>query len=174
MKTDKQEIRINLCDTCRKGCKVRREAIVSECSKYKLEPKAEIILEQPKEVERCECISSKKTYNEQKHYYEDICITCGKPIVGEKECSCKRDYSKIDLSCYDFPPTCLYCGKSIPKKYLVEPPKPQVEIEEIIITNHGAVELSSEDKNFLTLSNKINELVRDREKIWKAINQSKP
>ena len=85
MKTDKQEIRINLCDTCRKGCKVRREAIVSECSKYKLEPKAETILEQPKEVERCKCNSSKKTYNEQKHYYEDICITCGKPIVEEKK-----------------------------------------------------------------------------------------
>ena len=30
-----REMRENLCDTCRKGCKVRREAIVSSCESYK-------------------------------------------------------------------------------------------------------------------------------------------
>ena len=131
MKTDKEEIRVNLCDTCRKGCKVRREAIVSECSKYKLEPKAETILEQPKEVERCKCNSSKKTYNEQKHYYEDVCITCGKPIVEEKECEqichiCGCNKGHHDLHCS--------AGKCPTIKPV--PPKPQVEIEPLSPFRH--------------------------------------
>jgi len=127
MKTDKEEISINLCDTCRKGCKVRREAIVSECSKYKPEPKAETILEQPKEVEKCKCISSNKTYNEQKNYYENICITCGKPIVEEKECEqichiCGCNKGHHDLHCS--------AGKCPTIKPV--PPEPQAEIEETI------------------------------------------
>jgi hypothetical protein len=159
MKPDKEEIRINLCDTCRKGCKVRREAIVSECSKYKLEPKAETILEQPKEVERCKCNSSKKTYNEQKHYYEDVCITCGKPIVEEKECRGKYEESQTLRNCLD------YCRHRLKKhqntglhkigcqlEFVEElertlfpkqpdirkpvPPKPQVEIEPLSPFRH--------------------------------------
>ena len=150
MKTDKQEIRINLCDTCRKGCKVRREAIVSECSKYKLEPKAETILEQPKEVERCKCNSSKKTYNEQKHYYEDICITCGKPIVEEEE--------KVAKYCN----TCIRDGESCSlhsswcSDYTQRPPKPQAEIGELETFGY----LTETGKLIAENRNKINELVR--------------
>lgn len=123
-------MRENLCDTCRKGCKVRREAIVSECSKYKPEPKAETILNKPKEVERCKCNSSKKTYNEQKHYYEDVCITCGKPIVEDKECEHEwQEATQLDNKVLTNPRQVLWCKKCKEIKPL---PKPQAEIGETI------------------------------------------
>lgn len=136
------EIRNSLCDTCKKGCKVRREGVVSSCSKYKSVCDCSIPAQEPKpkEQEWCECEKPDIYTGKDK---VTGCTFCGKPIKPTPPEQCEHEWENC---------VCKKC-----KVHFLKSKPPEVELPEEL-KPEGA-----RDRAFFA-SKELN-------KMWDTINQ---